>query len=157
MRKILSLWRWITGSREWLVLLLVAAAAAWLYAEYVSIRRDRDRLHAIATEACAAAGSQLVAASTAKRGQLCLRKVRELAAFKGDTDAESARILAEAVTDHNRKTKADAAHARRSAEAANAAAARMEKADAAIQDDDRVGADWFGAVNDVAGLRPRSR
>lgn len=161
----------ITGAREWLTLLAVAAAAAWLYAQFATVRNDRNRLLASANVICASAGAEFAAGEVeirnieagetkrvrVARGQLCLRNVRQLAAFERDTNAQSARILADAMAEQNHKTGVDAAHARQAAEAARAAAEKMGVADAAITGDDRVGAAWFDALNNVAGLRAPPR
>lgn len=157
MIKLATIWGAITGAREWLTLLAVAGAAAWLYAQYASVRHDRDQLQAFADIACADAGASFAPGPGKKAGAECRAWIRDLAAFKRDTNSETARILADAMADQQRKTGVDAAHARRAAEAARAAAEKMGEADAAITEGDRVGAAWFGALNDVAGLRPPAR
>ncbi|HEY0626682.1 MAG TPA: hypothetical protein VGD10_08100 [Allosphingosinicella sp.] len=163
-----KLFGWVTGlDRGYLTLLVVAAAAAFLYVQWSKMAAERDDYRRFGELVCSAAGAELEAGTfkvkgpdgkvrTAKaaRGQLCAQRIRALATYELETKSQSAEILAGALQAHNRKTEADAASARRSAEAARAAAAKMENANAAIGDDDRVGADWFNALNDVAGLRP---
>jgi hypothetical protein len=163
-------WGAITGARDWLTLIALAAAAAYLYAQFATVQHERDQLRTFAGMACAAAGSSYDVAQISvkaengqtktakvKPGAVCLARARELAAFERDTNSETARILAEAFEEQRRKAGLDAAHARRAAEAAAAAAERMEEADAAIKEDDRVGPAWFDALNGVAGLRPPAR
>lgn len=165
-----KIWGAATGAREWLTLLVVAAAAAWLYAQWASMRQERDGLRAFADVACAAMGSRydltVIEVTTtngkAKRvklkpGAACTTRARDLAAYERDSQAQSARLLAAALEEQARKNGLDAAEARRAAEAARAAARAMENANAAVGEDDRVGPSWFGALNGVAGLRAPDR
>lgn len=156
--KFVPVWGWITGARDWLTLLAVAAAAAFLWYKFATVSRDRDALLASANVLCAAAGSEFTASSTPdgkrlKRGELCLKRVRELQAFERDTLSSSNKALAGALETHNTKSEADAQAAARDFAAAAQAARNMEHAENAIAEDNRVGPDWFGAVNDLAGLR----
>lgn len=157
---------WITGNSQFLVLLALGAIAAYLYADGADVRRDRERITATADHICGAAGvdfatSASVATSTRgkrvtinhPRGQLCLRAVRDLASFKADTIRVTAETLTRAMQNRDTKSGTDIAAAAADARAARAATERMEKADAEIDDTNRVDRHWFGAFNDVAGLR----
>ncbi|HEX8402224.1 MAG TPA: hypothetical protein VF628_11035 [Allosphingosinicella sp.] len=143
----------VTGARSYITLLLVAGACAWFYVQFEQVKRDRDHLLQTAELACVAAGSSLAPAPRKRRGELCIERVRILAAIERDTASASAAAMSEALATHERKTAIDADAARRSAEAARAAANKMEKQNAQVGGDDRVGAAWFDALNDVAGLR----
>ncbi len=157
---------WISGNTEWLLLLALGAVAAYFYADGAHVRRDRERITASADLICSAAGvdfaaSASVAASTRgkrvtinhPRGAICLRAVRDLASFKAKTAEVTADALAKAMQDRDAKSGTDIAAAAADARAARAATERMEKADAEIDDTNRVDRRWFGAFNDVAGLR----
>ncbi len=163
-------WRAIAPNTEWLVLLAVAGVGAWLYAQLGQVRADRDRLAHFAEVACASSGAPFpasrVAAKDAKgkavvlyypAGKLCGARILALAKFERETDAATASTLATAMNDHDRKAGEDAARAALDAKAARAATERMEKADAEIDQSNRVGGSWFDAVNDVGGLRPARR
>lgn len=143
----------IAGARQWLTLLLVAASAAWLWSAFAKVRADRDGLLHTAELICAATGSGFAAEGKLLRGARCLARARELAGFELAAQTESARLLAESLTEHSNRAEADAVLARSAAENARAAAARMERAENAIAKDDRVGDDWFDAVGELAGLR----
>ena len=162
--------RAIAPNTEWLVLLAVAGVGAWLYAQLGQIRADRDRLAHFAEVACASSGAPFPASRVAGKdakgkpvtidypaGKLCGERVLALAKFERETDAATASTLADAMTDHDRKAGTDAARAAQDAKAARAATERMEKADAEIDQSNRVGGSWFDAVNDVGGLRPARR
>jgi len=159
-------WGLVSGNRDWLTLIAVAAAAAFLYVKFETVQKDRDQLLDIASRSCLAAGATLdpatidVATDTGKtakvkkpRGQLCVDRVVDLAAFKSGADQETARILRQAQEDRATKSEADAASSSRDAAGARAAANRMEKEDAAISRGDHVDGAWFDALNDVAGVR----
>lgn len=171
MKRILKLvWGFIAPNTEWLVLLAVASVAAYFYADGRAVRADRAAILNGAELICAGVGAEFASSITREkdtkgkdvtvdhaRGAVCQRTVRNLASFKAGTDAETAKILAQAMHDHDDKSNSDAARAARSADAARAASERMEKADAEIDQSNRVGAAWFDALNDVAGLRPPRR
>lgn len=155
----------LSRSREWLVFLAVAAAAAWLYVRYETVRVDRDALMAWARESCAGSGEpfapSLRDARSAfgrptkvlvARGARCGARIVNLAAFERHASIESARILTDAMTARDARIDGDAALARAAAEGARASNERMEKANAQIEGD-RTGPDWFDALNDLAGLR----
>jgi hypothetical protein len=156
----------IRAARDWLTLLAVAGAAAFLYYKFATVRNERDQLRAFAAVTCASAGAEFAASSALdakgktvkhKAGELCRGRILELAAFERDATKASNEALAGALADHNRKSEADLASAARNAAAAAAAAQRMEQADNEIQKDDRVGRNWFDALNDLAGLREPKR
>lgn len=160
----------LVGGRDTLLLLVLAAAAAGLYAWGATGRADRARLIAWADKSCAAAGagfgpSRSTVTDSAgkqrmrnwKRGEQCEHRIAGLAQFERTTNAASVRLLAEAMDERERKTAADADTARQHAAAARAAADTMEKANARILQDDRVGDAWFSALNELGGLRASDR
>ncbi len=140
-----------------LVLLLVAAAGAWLYAEYQRVRADRDDITRGVELICAKAQSDWTATASAKRGVVCARRVADLLAFRTTADQETARLLAAAMAEANDRTLKDNRAARAAAEAARNAALRMEAADAEADRRNVVDREWTAAVNGVAGLRPPTR
>lgn len=156
----------IAADSAWFLLLAMGAVAAYLWAQLGAARADRDQLSAWATTVCADAGALFAAGTSAEtttdgkrvtvdhgRGEVCRVQIRALAAYRHDTEAGTARLLAQHAQDQADKSKADLATARAAALAAEAAAQHMEEQNAAITDDDRVGPGWFGALNDLAGLR----
>lgn len=161
----------LSRAREWLTLLAVGAAAAWLYAQWAEVRQDRDRLAHWADVTCAGAGTSF-AGGTERRtdtagkpvtvrfadGQRCRTAITTAVAFKGETDRATAERLARAMLEHDGKLVADARLARVAAEAAKAATERMEIANAEVEAQadgtGRVDRAWFAALNDVAGLHP---
>jgi hypothetical protein len=163
----LAVGRWISGAREWLVLLAVAAVAAWFYVDARQMRADRDAWARWGDQLCAFAGANTAPATvevqTDKgkrrvekgRGQLCAEAVQDLAAFKARSQTESARLLAEAQREREQKAAADRAASHSDAADRRAAQAKMEEVDAQVGDDDRVGGDWFARLNELAGLHRR--
>ncbi len=161
----LAAWRWIAGAREWLVLLAVAAVAAWFYVDARQVRADRDAWASWGDQVCAFAGTSIAPAvveiQTDKgkrkvekaRGQLCAESVQDLAVYKVRSQAETARLLADAQREREAKTAADLAAAQAGAADRRAAQAKMEEVDAQVGDDDRVGGNWFAALNELGGLR----
>jgi len=143
---------WLVQERSYATLLLVAAAAGALYVWGATGRADRDRMVAWGETVCAAAGSALDPGQ-GKRGAACQQRVAALAAHERATAIESARILAEAAREREAKAAQDGERARAAAADARAAAETMEKVNAGIGSDDRVGADWFRALNRAGGLR----
>lgn len=141
------------GSRSWWLLLVVAAAGAALYAWGAEGRADRDRMLGWGDTVCAAAGAELRPLKGG-RGVACATAIRQLAAFRRDSEAATAKLLAENARVQAAKGAADLAAANDNARASRAAAALMEKANAEIGPDDRVARDWFDALNRTAGLRP---
>jgi hypothetical protein len=163
--RLVPVWGQIKAARDWLTLLAVAAAAAWLYYQFATVKHDRDALLAFANVTCAAAGAEFEASAVLegkktvkhKRGELCLVRVRYLSQLERDTLKASNSGLAAALDDHARKSEADASAAARSAAAAAAASHNMERQENAIAQDNRVGPDWFDAINRLAGLQPSAR
>jgi len=147
---------WLDTHRSYITFILLAVVAAGLWAWAASIRADRDHLIAWGDAICASAGSQLDPPA-GKRGDACRTRIADLARYEHDTTAESARILAQAAKDREDKAARDADRARATAADTRAAAEAMEKANGSIGSDDRVGGDWFAALNRVAGLRAPAR
>lgn len=151
----------IAGARQWLTLIGLGIAAAFLYVQWSRVTAERDRALRWSETACAAAGTGYAASIETvdgKRvsyatGKRCHDAITALAAFRADTDRITAETLAAAMRDRDARTRTDAAHARAAAEAARAATRRMESADAKAALTDRVDRDWFAALNDLAGLR----
>lgn len=155
----------LSRSREWLVFLAVAGAAAFLYVRYETAAKDRDWLATWAETACAAAGVGFTdlevdslreqppqKRARAKRGALCRARIADLSKFERESSQASAAALADAADVRAEKSTRDAAAANDAAERAAKAATRMENADAQVLDD-RVDRSWFDAVNDLGGLR----
>ncbi len=149
-----ALWTRLKGELGFLVLLAVASAGAWLYVQYQQVRADRDRLQHWAEVTCAASGAPFAATGAAKPGQLCAARVTHLANYKASADEQTAQLLAQAMADHDARQSADTLAARAAADAARDAAHAMEAADAKAERTNLVDAEWFAALNRVAGLRP---
>lgn len=145
----------IRAGRKMLTLLAVMGVAGGLYVWGETARRDRDQLAVWGDLTCTAAGSEFRPAKVKKRqwGVACLAEVRRLGRIEGDLAKGSADALIAALDERMGKEAADAALAAVMSKRAADAAARMEAADAAVQEDDRVGAGWACAVNDLGGLR----
>lgn len=148
-------WGLLTGSRETVLLIAIAGAAAALYAWGATARKDRDQLQAWAEKACLSAGATFPGAG--KKVDPCVQRIADLVAFERQAQAATNTILAGAVERQATKSAADTALTRTQAARRSDAAAQMEKADAQIAPDDRVGPDWFDSLNRVAGLRPPGR
>jgi len=161
-------WGQLKAARGWLTLVAVASAAAFLYWKFATVQRQRDELEQFARLACASAGADFdqvavdvpagkgrVKKVKRQRGELCLGRVRHLAAFELDATMASNTALAGALQQHATKSEADASAAANDAAAAAAAAQKMEQIENGIQGD-RVGDDWFDAINGLAGLRPNA-
>ena len=165
-----GLWAKLKGEIGFLVLLAVAIVGAWLYVQLQQIRADRDAVVQWAEVTCAGAGAgfgpsidpakaidgKTVAVKHA-RGQLCTRRVTDLAGFKAQSDQQTAQLLAAAMREQAERQNTDTLAARSAAEAARSAAERMEAADAEAERKNLVDRDWFAAVNGVAVLRPANR
>ena len=144
-------WGLLTGSRETVLLIAIASAAAALYAWGATARKDRDQLQAWAEKACLSAGTQFPGAG--KKVDACAQRIVDLAVYERQSQAATNTILAGAVERQATKSAADATLAKTQAARRTDAAAQMETADAQIAPDNRVGPDWFDSVNRVAGLR----
>jgi hypothetical protein len=164
----------LARAREWLTLLALGAAAAWIYVQWAEADQARDRYARWVEVTCAGAGAPYAGGAeqrtdtsskpvtvTFDDGQRCRTAINLAVAFKGETDRATAERLARAMLEHDGKLLADARLARVAAEAAKAATERMEIANAEVEAQPdgtgRVGRDWFAALNDVAGLRTPSR
>jgi hypothetical protein len=163
-------WAWglVAGQGRWLLLLAVAAAAATLYAWGAHVRAERDGLIAWADRTCAATAVPFAASAVDPatpvgtvlvypRGTRCEAEIRALVAFRHDAAISTARLLADAIAEQDAKRTRDVATAARAARDARAAATIMENANAKVGPDDRVGRDWFDALNRTAGLRDAAR
>lgn len=150
MKKLLSV---LLGDSAWLVLLAVAAAGAWMYAEMRHAQAERDDLTHWAEVACATSGAAFAGDDGEKSGTRCRLTIAGLADFKAKTDQLTAATLAQALADHDARQLTDNQAARHAADAARAAAERMEAADAKAERTNLVDREWFAAVNGVAGLR----
>ncbi len=146
----------LKGQGRFLLLLLVGAVGAFLYVEFRQTAADRDALAKWAEVTCAASGVAFQPADR-NRGQACARQIASLAGFKAKAQEETARLLADALAQHDARQLTDNTAARTAAEAARAAAQRMEAADAKAERTNLVDREWFAAVNGVAGLRAPSR
>jgi len=144
-----ALWAIVTRARGLLTLFAIAGAAAFLSIKWIEAKRQRYPGLACIAAACSAAGA-------AAERPVCLARIQRLAAFEREALRSTNDLLVRVRAEEDRKRAADLAAARHSAERTRAAIVNMEKADAQIAGD-RAGADWFGAVNDLAGLRPPRR
>ena len=138
--------------RTWALLVTVAAIGAGLYAWGAEARADRARMIAWGERVCASAGGELTPKDTS-RGVTCAAAIAGLARFQADANAATTRALLEQLEEREGKMSADAQSARAAAIRARNAQAKMEAANAAIGEDDRVGSSWLSALNDLAGLR----
>lgn len=166
MIKLFALGRWLLDAREWLILLAIAAVAAYFYVDARQVRADRDAWARWAEQTCAFAGAATAAGTVeietdkgnrrvAKtRGQRCTEAIRDLAHFKLESAVETARILTEARNIEQRNAASDAAIASAQADKQRRAAAEMEKVDAQIGTDNRVDGNWFARLNQLGGLQP---
>src|SRR3546814_18267417 len=82
-------WAFVTGKRDYLTLLAVAAAAAWLYAQWAGAQRERDNVVATADQICAAAGSRFEPGAVQ-----CRAAVTRLSAFERATSQQTTAPLA---------------------------------------------------------------
>ncbi len=139
-----------------IVLLLVASVAAWLWVRGERAIADRDQAVASAEMVCAAASSSFVPEGTRARdrGLVCRDAVKGLADFRLKAIADSNALLVQAERDRLERSRSDIETAVAAANRTAAAARRMEEANAKIGSDDRVDGDWFARLNDLAGLRP---
>lgn len=155
------------AGNSWLVLIALGITSAALYVDDRRTHADRDAWARWAAETCALAGTKTDAATIERtdtagkrhkvampRGAVCAEAVQDLATFRADALAASARALSTAAAERETKSNRDRATAQ--AESGNRAQAlkTMEKADAQIRDDDRVDGNWFAALNRLGGLQP---
>jgi len=153
-----ALHKWAGNS--WLVLIALGIAMAVLYVDDRRVRADRDAWASWARETCAHAGTGTDATGkphkvAMPRGAVCREAVRDLAKFRADTLAGTARLLAAAAAEHDAKATRDRTAAQAESGSRAAALTTMEKADAQIRNDDRVDGSWFAALNRLGGMQPR--
>lgn len=144
----------VAEGRRFIIMLVIAGAAASLGVWWWSARSDRDSLIRAADGICEASGAPFRAGGVAKRqwGVDCLKRVR---AMRATEDAVQNASLAAAITameERAGKEAVDAALAAEMAKRAAGAAERMEKADAEVEGD-RVGGGWAAGLNNLGGLR----
>lgn len=150
-----SLFGFLGRHRADLTLLVVAVAAAALWAAYASVRADRDATVSMAERICAAAGSAY-AADQGKPGEACAREVIRLAAFKSEAQSKTTEALVAAMHAREEKQARDAERRQARLEARLAAHTAMQNAEEQVHDD-QVSAHWFAALNRLAGLRAPAR
>ena len=136
----------------------VAAAfyIQWQMAKDAGARAAADRasLIAAADGTCLALNSEFRPDGVRREqwGMACLNEARRLGRIEGDLAKGDAEALINALDERMGKEAADAALAAAMSKRTADAVARMEAADAAVEND-RVGAGWACAVNDLGGLR----
>jgi len=138
--------------RQILGAFLAGGAALGVFAWGKHGYSERDQVVQWAKIQCAAAGAPYAPAK-GKPGEVCGRAIANLVDFRSQTNAASAQILADALADQNTRNTRAAEQARQAADAARAAAEHMEAVNDQVQSDDRVGRDWFDALNRTGGLR----
>ncbi|WP_010545995.1 hypothetical protein [Sphingomonas elodea] len=112
------------AGNSWLVLIALGVATAALYVDARRTRADRDAWASWARDTCAHAGAQTAAATIERtdaagkrhkvampRGALCREAVQDLARFRADTLAASARVLGAAAAEREIKAGRDRAAA----------------------------------------------
>ncbi len=137
-----------------IVLAIVAAIGAWLYVGREQARADRDDIAHRAELICTASGTGFAAQHGVERGAACQARVAALVQYQQHSAEIAAQQLAQAMKDHDARQMADNRAALATAQAANAATARMEAAEQNAQRTNLVGRDWYAALNGFAGLRP---
>ena len=149
-------WALLSGSRETIILLALAGAAAGLYAWGATGRAERDRVNAWARQICLTAGGEFTGTKLQGKDKPdgCTALVASLAAYKRESQSATAATLARAADRSQVKAVADRTLAGAQASRRAATEQAMEKANESIAPDDRVGADWFDRLNDLAGLHP---
>ncbi|WP_312145393.1 hypothetical protein [Brevundimonas sp.] len=147
--------------RKVATVVVCAVVAAAFYIQWQSAKdaaakasADRASLIAAADGTCLALNSQFRPDGVRREqwGMACLNEARRLGRIEGDLAKGDAAALIAALDERMGKEAADAALAAVMSERAAEAVARMEAADAAVEND-RVGAGWACAVNDLGGLR----
>lgn len=150
--------------RKILTILLALAVAAAFYVQWQVAALERAnnataaaRLVAFSDRLCAALGVTPPAqdAPADARGDFagrCQAEAGRLGQIEGDLAAGSLDVALAAMERQHGKQQADAALAAAMSKRTADAVEQMEAANAAVQDD-RVGAGWAAAVNDLGGLR----
>lgn len=144
-------WGLVTGSRHNLAFYAVAAVAAALYVWGRTAAADRDAVTAWASATCQVAG---VTYTDTSDKSPCRQAVRDLAAYRLQSQTATNAALAKSIEDQAHRSAADLALAADQAAARLAAASQMEKTNNEVTND-TVGPAWFAALNRVGGLRPR--
>lgn len=146
--------------RQLLTLLAVLVAAASIYVWWQAAERDRASLISAADNICEASGAPFrtevvdgeVRDLPKKRwGVACLAEVRRLQAVESQVTTASLDALLADLAEREGKEAVDAALAARMSKQAADAVARMEAADAAVEND-QIGPGWVCALNDLGGL-----
>lgn len=115
---------------------------------------DRDSIARWGDITCALTGTVYRAKDTKRSdwGKACQGRIQYLAKFEADTVNGTNQVLNDRLKRQSDKAAADLAAAVKAASRTERAAARMEKANAGIQED-RVGGEYFAALNELGGLR----
>lgn len=155
MSAVAALLRLAWEGRKFAILLIVGGVAALFYVLWTQAQADRDGLIRWGDQTCEAAGAAFRPHEAPKRawGAACLIEVRRLAKVEKDLHTATAADLIAALDERMGKEAADAALAAAMSKRTAETLARMEAADAAVQNDNKVGAGWACAVNDLGGLR----
>lgn len=158
MTAIKAAWAFVTGSRDYALALAALAVALALYAWGATAARDRDALAAWSNATCLAAGSPAELGDAGKldkdaAAKTCRRVVADLVAFRRDSQAATSAALAKADSDRAAKAAADITTASNQAAARQVAGRKMETENEKLEND-RVGPDWFDALNRLGGLLP---
>ncbi|MBB3877893.1 hypothetical protein [Sphingomonas pseudosanguinis] len=146
----------LKGELRFILLLAVVIAGAWLYVQARHAERDRDDVLRRAELVCAAVGIKWTAKHMRGPGEACADRARQLRADREAIDQQSVRLLTDVMRRANAQASADAQAARAALAQARAAETRMEAANGKVEHD-TVGADWFAALSDLAGLRRPAR
>lgn len=122
--------------------------------QMAAVTADRDSMGRWSDVTCALTGKVYRAPGMERKqwGVACQAEVQALAQFRKNTLEASNSAMAGHVEAQLKKASADLAAARRANEQTAKALKRMEAANAAVQED-RVSGDWFGALNELGGLR----
>lgn len=159
----LTLIAWLRGHRKVLTLLAVLVVGAGFYVQWQTAEigrqraaADRASLIGAADATCAALGSQFrpVGVKREQWGMACLAEAGRLGRIEGDMAQGSLDVAIDAMERRNGKESTDAALAAQMSKRTAEAVQHMEAADAAVQND-RVGAGWAAAVNELGGLQRR--
>lgn len=147
----------LKGELRFILLLAIVVAGAWLYVRARHAERDRDDVTRRAELVCAAVGVKWTAKHMRGPGEACADQARQLRADREAIDQQSVRLLTDAMKRANAQANADAQAARAALARARAAETRMEAANAKVDSNDHVDAEWFAALSDLAGLRRPTR
>ncbi len=140
--------------RKAITLVVVLGAAATIYVWWQNAENNRRSLIAAADGICEAAGSPFrpQGVKNSEWGLACLVEVRRLREVESQIAARSLDAMLADLERREGKEAADAALAAVLSKRTADAVLRMERADAAVEQD-RVGGDWAAAVNELGGMR----